>query len=239
MPGGLVCLGVLMNVKTKKLIPNETADEVGKVRSTFPEKRSKDEWSDWVKKQLAADSGSWLFVTVSLSNAQRRLASEFASRDLLLGSIVPTTNLVVFVSQWNGVWDKFFLNLTRFELKGARGKQVKFIVCYENDGRRSNPNACPTHSHLLVRVPASESTNGFVRRFCSAFNHYIYPLKVTADSLWIWDVERKGGSTVLNIVNKNDDAIVTYLTKQLTTWGMSDRVYFGGMIDENDKTNER
>lgn len=227
-----------MKTKTGKLNATESATEGGKVRSTLSEPTSRESWSKWFRNVIAADPGGWLFVSVNISKTNAKLASESASRDLLLGSFSNSTNPVVWISEWESAWNKFFTKLKKFELRG-HSSRIKWFAVYENEGRGLDPKSCPTHSHLCVKVPDDESTDAFVRRFCSAFNTYVFPLKVTAGSEWVWDVERHGSGAVLVIVKKRDAEIANYVTKQIKKWDMSNRISVGGLKDVKNKTNER
>lgn len=228
-----------MKVKTKKVNANDGVDEVDKVRSTLHvltshdhTLTSNDAWRRWFRLTMELHPGGWLFVSVNLTRAHIKLASESASRDLLLGSVSGTRNPVAWVSEWQAVWNKFFSKLKKFELKG-RSSTVCWFAVYENEGRGLDPKSCPTHTHLCVKVPDGESTDAFVRRFGSAFNTYVFPLKVTADSEWVWDVERHGAGAVLVIVKKRDEEITNYMTKQIKSWDLSKRINFGGLKNED------
>lgn len=233
-----------MKMKTKKtdLKPStESTNAVG----VYSESDPRAAWATWFRRCIA-ESGpaDWLFVTVNISSEKLRLASELGSREFLTKH-QPTTNPVVWVTEWTGIWNKFFLKLAKFETKG-KALPVDWFAVFENETKKLNPKYCPTHSHLLVEVPRRESVNVFVRRFCSAFNHYVYPLKVTLDSEWLWDVKRSandGKSLVLNVQVLRDDGVTDYVTKQIREWGLSERIELGSyrskLNDNKNKTNER
>jgi hypothetical protein len=211
--------------------------------AVFYEPDAKSAYADWLRDRVTDSAApNWLWVTVNISNEKLRLAYEFGSRRLLLDR-GPTTNPTIWMSNWSTIWQKFFLKLEKFGLKGKRSIQPIWFAVFENETKKANPKLCPSHSHLLVAVPANESLNAFVRRFCSAFNTYVYPLGVTDDSEWIWDVSRRqgGSAQVLNVQVVHDAEVTTYATKQIMNWGFSDRIELGSyrrLLDENNKTNE-
>lgn len=195
-------------------------------------KGSKSDWCRWFRLTLAASPEGWLFVSVNLPDRLLRNDPGIGSRNLVMGNLSGTRNKVLWCSEWSAVWSKFFTKLKTFELNGfarKNAKKIEWFAVYENETRKADLSACPTHSHLCVRTPDGEETDAFVRRFGSAFNTYVYPLKVTADSKWIWDVKRSRDGAVLVIVKKRDDELAGYMTKQITTYGMSERIELGGM----------
>ena len=193
---------------------------------TFAEgeaERIQDAWRKLVLEYLGANSNEWLFATVNISNRQLHFRDQIGSRTLLESKTPSTTNPLVWISGWDSTWKTFFKKLERFELgrskpfKGSRPKPfaIRWCCVYENDGKRLDPKVCPTHSHLLIQVPTAESRDKFARRFCSAFNHHIYPLKISDKSLWRWDVERSNaGAQVLNVKPVTSTTVVNYLLKQ-------------------------
>lgn len=221
-----------MTGKMKMKSKGEVVDEVDKVRSTLPGPSDTSALTVWFSEFLAENPNGWLFVSVNISGTNLRLASEFASRSCLLGSVSGTRIADAWITEWDSVWNKFFEKLRTFELAGFARKRanpiVRFVI-YENSGKRLDPKACPSHTHMCVRKPDDESMDAFVRRFCSAFNNYVYPLKVTADSEWIWDVKTVRDGAVLVIVEKRDDELSKYMTKQLKRWGDTNRINLRGL----------
>lgn len=189
-------------------------------KSTFAEgeaERAKDTWRKFVLENLGANSGEWIFATVNISNRQLHFRDQIGSRTLLSSKTPPTTSPLVWMAGWESTWRTFFKKLERFERGRSSPVVVKAVCVFENDGKRVDPKVCPTHSHLLVQVPNGETRDRFIRRFCSAFNHHIYPLKLSDESPWRWDVERSNaGTQVLNVKAVTSDGATDYLLKQGT-----------------------
>jgi hypothetical protein len=231
----------MMKTKSKKTDLKSWTKSTN-AEGVYSESDPKAAWATWFRKRIdETGTGNWLFVTVNISNEKLRLASEFGNREFLTKH-QPTNNDTAWIAEWSGIWNKFFLKLGKFETKG-KALPVDWFAVFENETKKLNPKYCPTHSHLLVAVPARESLDSFVRRFCSAFNHYVYPLKVSLGSEWVWDVKRAandGKSLVLNVKTLRDDGVVDYVTKQIREWGYSERILLGSYkekLNEN-KTDE-
>lgn len=207
---------------------------------------SKEVWARWFLDLMSP--GECLWVTVNLSNRELRLANDlFADRSLSSELALPSPSTIAYVSKWNSVWSKFFTSLRSHQQRTRKSAPITYVLVYENDTKKWNPSAVPTHSHLLVRVPANESPTAFGRRFADLFNKKIYPLSTSIDSSFgYWDVSPsssgvKNKALVMKIarLDSSSQSVTNYLAKQVITFSLSERITIGGTSYEIPQTTNR